>query len=190
MRRFSAGRAACFLLNFAAAPLAGGASPEIHAYGGTAVEAFGGSPGALGGVGVRQGPWYLAAEGWRFDLDAGGRRWIREFAGLSRATASAYGLAAVGGVPVRVAGVELLPFGIAGYTVAKARGCVGEVCVAGRFTGLDYGGGAAYAFRFGEKGRRGLRAGVRITRHYGVALTVGYVLRLRGKRSACIQCGP
>ena len=77
------------------------------------------------------------------------------------------------GVPIRVSNtVSVIPAGIVGYT--NIRFCIDASCLSA--PDVNYGGGAGARIMLAP--RLGVHAGLRYTRHYDLAFTVGAVFRL------------
>ncbi len=68
---------------------------------------------------------------------------------------------------------QVIPIGIIGYTRTNVEICIHATCAEESATIVNYGFGLITAIKGG--GGRGLHTGLRWTRNYGVALTVGFV---------------
>lgn len=164
-------------------------SHDLHVYGGTAAEAADGTPGGLAGVGWQSRRFYVAGEGSWFGIAPRGRARIRELTGVAGARGAAYGVAAAGGLPLLRRGrYELVPIGLAGYQVARVRGCLDGLCTAGQVQLLDWGAGSVHVIRFPDR-PWSLRFGFRVTRALGLGFTAGIAFRRENSpRAPCLQC--
>lgn len=68
---------------------------------------------------------------------------------------------------------QVIPIGIIGYTRTNVEVCIDATCAEESATIVNYGFGLIAAIK--GAGGRGLHTGLRWTRSYGVALTVGFV---------------
>lgn len=149
---------------------------HVHAYGGSLIS----GPeknysGHLVGGGVER-KWFFVAADWHslttppqaetaFDLfeDLTETNFGLELSGLDVSL----------GVPIRVSNsVSLIPAGIVGYT--NIQFCIDASCLSA--PDVNYGGGGVARIRVAP--RIGIHAGLRYTRHYDLAFTVGAVFRL------------
>ena len=161
----------------AAAP----AQSYIHAYGGSNIATKRTISGFLMGGAFERG-WFYAGADWHslkptsearakterelqaVDLigDLGGLGFLPQLSGLD----ASLGIA----IPIGKT-FSLIPVGIGGYTRVKV--CIETSCFP--LPGLNYGGGGSARVMLTP--HLGLHAGVRYTRHYSLAFTVGAVFR-------------
>ena len=149
---------------------------HVHAYGGSLISGPDKNySGHLAGGGLERKWFFVAADWHSLTTPPQVETALNLFEDL---TETDFGLEFSGfdvslGVPVRISNaVSLIPAGIAGYT--RVRFCIETTCLSA--PDVNYGGGAAARIMLAP--RLGVHAGLRYTRHYDLAFTVGAVFRL------------
>lgn len=150
--------------------------PDWHIYGGGVLGGEEYTRGAFGGTGAANDRFYVGVDGHGLWLDDAGQAQFRRLARQlgTDLTLTSYGMdVSIGVVAASSADgrAKFIPVGMIGYTRADIEACIGTFCDDESETAANYGAGFVAVFN------SRVHLGLRYTRNYGAAMSVGWVFR-------------